>query len=626
MARARINLRARFAMAQTVTRHIVPDEVLALPEPLAEAEAGVRVPEKPFAFIWFLIKRHFRLRIAILIAIALSAAVVDACTPVAISHLVNVINAPKGHLPFTAVLPWIGLIAVLWLGAGLAYRGYEAVDVGTSPRMRALAQKYLFAYMLGHSPRYFQDNFAGKLGQKIKQAGQAIVSILSILCFEMVRVTGTLLLGAVLMFLAQPVYALILIIWATLYLSIVIALARRCVKLSKVFSDEVSTSTGRLVDAISNADLIRAFAKAAYERRFLSHFLAAEMNASRRLRTFLVAMRSFMHLATMAFMLTLVFVTARDWYLGHTNAGIFIMVFMLGNQIARSVQDLSFRMLEYFEQVGTLSEALELVTQQHEIVDKPGATPLKVTQGAIRFEHVRFAHQDSKAVFDDLNLVIKPGEKVGLVGPSGAGKSTLVRLLRRQYDPQSGTIYVDGQNIAEIGWDSLNEAIAEVPQSPGVFHRAIRDNIRYARADAGESEVTRAARDAYAHDFILSREDGYDTIVGEQGIKLSGGERQRVAIARALVKDARILVLDEATSSLDSESEHLIQEALWALMQGRTVIAIAHRLSTIAGMDRIVYLENGRILEDGPHKDLLAKNGAYARLWNRQMGGFVGVG
>jgi ATP-binding cassette subfamily B protein len=219
--------------------------------------------------------------------------------------------------------------------------------------------------------------------------------------------------------------------------------------------------------------------------------------------------------------------------------------------------------------------------------------------------------------------LIRPGEKVGLVGPSGAGKSTLVKLLRRQFEPQAGRILIDGQDIASVTWDSLNEAIAEVPQVASVFHRAVRDNIRYAKPGADEAEVLRAAAEAYAHEFITGRVTGYDTIVGEQGIKLSGGERQRVAIARALVKDARILVLDEATSSLDSESEHLIQQALWTLMQGRTVIAIAHRLSTIAGMDRIVYLEAGRIVEEGPHRDLLAKGGAYARLWNRQMGGFI---
>ncbi len=420
----------------------------------------------------------------------------DAFAPLGFSHLVNgVIAARAQHLSFTTVLPWIGMIAGLWLGAGIAYRGYEAVDIGTSPRMRALSQKYLFSYMLGHSPRYFQDNFAGKLGQKIKQAGQAAITILQIICFEMVRVTGSVLIGAVLMFLAQPLYALILGVWTALYLSIVIALARRCVRLSKAFSDEVSTSTGRLVDAISNADLIRAFAKAAYERRFLSHFLADEMNASRRLRRFLVAMRIFMHLATVVFMLTLVLVTARDWYIGATNAGVFVMVFLLGNQIARGVQELSFRMLDYFEQVGTLTEALELVSRNHEIVDAENAKPLKITEGAISFRHVRFAHPDSHPIFEDLNLDIKAGEKVGLVGPSGAGKSTLVKLMRRQYEPQAGAIFVDGQNIAEISWDLLNEAIAEVPQSPGVFHRAIRDNIRYARADApGKRSGTRCAR------------------------------------------------------------------------------------------------------------------------------------
>jgi len=232
-------------------------------------------------------------------------------------------------------------------------------------------------------------------------------------------------------------------------------------------------------------------------------------------------------------------------------------------------------------------------------------------------------HPGRGGVLHGIDLHIAPGERVGLVGPSGAGKSTLVRLLRRQFEPQTGRILIDGQDIGHVTWDSLNEAIAEVPQMPGVFHRNVRDNIRYARPLAEPAEVEGAARQAHAHDFIAERDEGYDMIVGEQGIKLSGGERQRVAIARALIKDARILVLDEATSSLDSESEHLIQSALWTLVQGRTVIAIAHRLSTIAGMDRVVYLDTGRILEDGPHRELLANNGPYSRLWNRQMGGFI---
>ena len=608
-----------------MTRHIVPDEVLTRPESLAEAKPLARLPTTPFAFIWYLVKTHFPRRVATLVTLAASAAAIDAFAPYALAKLINAVMAAYAkHLSFAgSVLPWIVALGAIWLVSASVYRGYEAVDIQTAPRMRALAQKYLFVYMLGHSPRYFQENFAGKLGQKIKQAGQATVSILNIICLDSVRVSVLVLVGGVLMFNAHATYAVILGLWTVLYLSIVVSLARRCVKLSKAFSDEVSTSTGRLVDAITNADLVRAFAKAAYERRFLSFFLEDEMNASRRLRTFLVMMRTFMQLATLALRVGLAFVSAMDVLNGSLSVGAFVMVFSLGSQIATSVQELSFRMLDYFEQLGTLTEALELVTSQHEIVDAPDAKPLVVNVGDIRYEHIRFAHPDGKAVFEDLSLHIRPGEKVGLVGPSGAGKSTLVKLLRRQFEPQGGRILIDGIDIEHVTWDSLNEAIAEVPQVPGVFHRAVRDNIRYARPDAQDADVIRAAVDAYAHDFIQERPTGYGTIVGEQGIKLSGGERQRVAIARALVKDAKILVLDEATSSLDSESEHLIQEGLWNLMQGRTVIAIAHRLSTIAGMDRIVYLEAGKIIEEGPHRELLARGGAYARLWNRQMGGFI---
>jgi len=608
-----------------VTRPVIPDEVLAREEVLAEVHLLVQIPATPFAFILHLVRSHFAFKVGVLITLATTATAIDAFGPLGVAHLINSIAAAvKDRSSFeSAVLPWIFVLGAIWLSAAVVYRGYEAVDVETSPRMRALAQKYLFSYMLGHSPRYFQENFAGKLGQKVKQAGQATISILQIVCFEMVRVTGLILVGGALMFEAHLAYAIILAIWTALYLAIVISLAKRCVALSKAFSDEVSTSTGRLVDAITNADLVRAFAKAAYERRFLSFFLCDEMNASRRLRWFLIKMRTFMQLATLGLLLALVMVAAKDALSDSLSPGAFAMIYLLGNQIARSVQELSFRMLDYFEQLGTLTEALELVSQRHEIVDAPGAKPLAVTDGAISIQHIRFAHPDGQIVFADLTLDIKAGEKVGLVGPSGAGKSTLVKMMRRQYEPQSGRILIDGQDISLVTWDSLNEAIAEVQQTPGVFHRAVRDNIRYARPGAGEEEVVRAANDAHAHEFISARSTGYGTIVGEQGIKLSGGERQRVAIARALVKGAKILVLDEATSSLDSESEHLIQEGLWTLMQGRTVIAIAHRLSTVASMDRIVYLEGGRIIEDGPHRELLVRGGAYARLWNRQMGGFI---
>jgi ATP-binding cassette subfamily B protein len=609
-----------------VTRHVPPDEVLTAPEPLEEAGPLGHVPATPFAFIFMLVKRHFAWRVSLMVLCALVATSFNAMTPYIVSHLVNALGAAVKHSGLGAlgtVTPWIGILAVMWFGGACSYRAYEMVDVDTGPRMRGLAQKYLFTYLLGHSPRYFQDNFAGKLGQKVKQAGQAVIGILGIACMDAVRVAGLIVLGGALMFVQAPSYAVILAVWTVLYLGIVFALARRCVVLSKALSDEISTSTGRLIDAITNADLVRAFAKAIYERKFISYFLEDEMNASRRFRWFLITMRAFMQTATLLLLVALVYVTARDVLRGAISFGAFTMIYLLANQIATGVQELSFRMLDYFEQLGTLAEALDLVSQPHEIVDAKAARPLTVTSGRIAFENVCFRHPNGFQVFENLDLEIRPGERVGLVGPSGAGKSTLVRLLRRQFEPQTGRILIDGQNIAFVTWDSLNEAIAEVPQMPGVFHRAVRDNIRYAKPGAAEDTVVYAARRAHAHEFIAGRDEGYDMIVGEQGIKLSGGERQRVAIARALVKDARILVLDEATSSLDSESEHLIQKALWTLMQGRTVIAIAHRLSTIAGMDRVVYLEHGRILEDGPHRELLSHGGAYARMWNRQMGGFI---
>ncbi|MEJ0042706.1 MAG: ABC transporter ATP-binding protein [Rhizomicrobium sp.] len=603
---------------------IATEAVVTDAEPLDETVKLAHVPGTPFAFIWFLIATHFPGRVAAMAGFALFATSIEAFSPLVFSHLVNAITAAaKSHGGFATVWPWIVWLAGIWFGGALAYRAYEMVDVNTGPRMRGLAQKYLFVYLLGHSPRYFQDNFAGKLGQKVKQAGQAAIGILGIVCMDAVRVFGLVVIGAVLMALQAPAYAIILGVWTVLYLGVVFALARRCVVLSKALSDEVSTSTGRLIDAVSNADLVRAFAKAAYERKFISYFLADEMNASRRLRWFLITMRMFMQSATLLLLVALVFVTARDIVAGAISLGAFTMIYLLANQIARGVQELSFRMLDYFEQLGTLAEALDLVSAPHEIVDSPDARPLAVARGHIRFENVSFRHPNGYQVFENLNLDIQPGERVGLVGPSGAGKSTLVRLLRRQFEPQAGRITIDGQDIAHVTWDSLNEAIAEVPQMPGVFHRNVRDNIRYARPLAEAEEVESAARQAHAHDFIAERDEGYDMIVGEQGIKLSGGERQRVAIARALIKDACILVLDEATSSLDSESEHLIQSALWTLVQGRTVIAIAHRLSTIAGMDRVVYLDQGRILEDGPHRVLLANKGPYSRLWNRQMGGFI---
>jgi ATP-binding cassette subfamily B protein len=597
-----------------------PDPELSV----ADIEPVTQLPSSPGAFLRHYAVNHFPGRLALIVSLVVLAQTIDTMEAVALKRVIDGVSAAAaGRSDGADVMVWFFVLSGIWIGGQVFWRLHQMANIFTAPTARALVQKHLYGYLMGHSPRYFQDNFAGKLGQRIKQAGQSITQVMEILCYDAVRMLIVLSVSIVLLFANDPRLGGILLAWAAVYGTVSFLLARRCIVLSQAMSAAGSTLTGRLVDGIANADLVRGFARVDHERRHLGEFVDNERDCSRRLRWFLLMIRSFQSASVCALLILLCWISIVDAVAGRMTPGTFVLVFTLAAQVTMTVWNLSNQMLNFFEQIGVLSEALELVSVPHEITDPPGAVPLAVRGGAIAFEKVRFAHPDGKPLFSDFDLRIAPGEKVALVGPSGAGKSTLVKLLRRQYDPTGGRILIDGQDIARVTWDSVNAAIAEVPQQPGVFHRPIRENIRYGRLDADDAMVIRAAMDANCHDYIMQRPSGYDTIVGEQGIKLSGGERQRLAIARALLKDSRILVLDEATSALDSESEHHIQEALWRLFQGRTVIAIAHRLSTITGMDRIVVLDQGRIVEEGSHAALVARGGLYGQLWARQAGGFI---
>ncbi len=485
-------------------------------------------------------------------------------------------------------------------------------------------------HVIGHAVSYFQGDFAGRLANRVVQAGvavrQIILQVINELWFVVIYAGTTIgVFAAASFWLAIPVA-----LWLLCYGLLVAYFVPRAQEYSKNASNLRSVILGRVVDSYTNIATVKLFSRADQERSAVREAIEEQTQVNfvnMRLHTTVNAvlwvMNSSLLVATAA-------ISAWLWSKGETTSGavaaflaLVLRLSLMSGWVMRVVRDL-------FENIGTVQESIETISRPHDLVDRPGATNLAVREGAITFDHVRFHYGKGAGVFEDLVLTIKPGEKIGLIGPSGAGKSTLVSLLLRLHDVEGGRILIDGQDISAVTQDSLRAAMAVVSQDTSLLHRSIGDNIRYGRANASMEDVIAAAKAAEAHDFILTLSDpqgrtGYDSHVGERGVKLSGGQRQRIAIARVLLKNAPILVLDEATSALDSEVEAAIQAGLTPLMQGRTVIAIAHRLSTIAGLDRLIVMDKGRIVEEGTHAELLAHGGLYARLWARQSGGFLGL-
>ncbi|MFT5811345.1 MAG: ATP-binding cassette subfamily B protein, partial [Rubritalea sp.] len=389
------------------------------------------------------------------------------------------------------------------------------------------------------------------------------------------------------------------------------------------FAAARSLVTGKIVDSVTNVMNAKMFARRKYEEAYLTDYLNEEVNQALRTFWYMEKLRWFQYTAAMVLMVGMVGYALKIWSEGNMTVGEFSMVAGLAIMLIEAARGLSRSFLEFFEYLGNISDGVAVFVQSHDIVDSEEANLLRVDEGEIAFENVTFIYQEGLKVFEQLDVTIPPKQQVGLVGFSGSGKSTFVNLMLRLFEPQSGVILIDGQNILDVTQDSLRENISMIPQDPQLFHRSLMENIRYGRLDASDEEVVEAAKKAHAHDFILQTEKQYDSLVGERGVKLSGGQRQRIAIARAILKNAPILILDEATSALDSVTEKKIQQGLDNLMKGRTVVVIAHRLSTIAHMDRILVFDQGKIIEDGNHKELLKQSGHYAHLWNMQAGGFL---
>ena len=591
---------------------------------LTIAEDAPPLSRSPWRFaLYFYLKSRYTLA-----AIFVFEAAQAACTillPYAIKEIIDAVtlaNDQKLDIFDTAENGLI-LFAVLNLGIVLFSRASGAMLVLTGPKLRREIRKSLFSYLQHHSHRYFISNFAGSLANRIAEVSMSSMHALWTITFDFYPLIIKSAVALIILFNANGDLALVLSLWLGIYIYVSYLLARRCRSYAQDFAAARSLVTGKIVDSVTNVMNAKMFARRQYEEDYLTDYLNHEVDHALRTYWYMEKLRWFQFTAAMVLMVGIVGYALKIWSEGDLTVGEFSMVAGLAILLIEAARGLSRSFLEFFEYIGNISDGVSIFIQPHEIVDKPDAPALEVNRGEIAFDGVNFIYQEGLQVFEDLNVTIEPKQQVGLVGFSGSGKSTFVNLILRLFEPSSGAINIDGQNILNVTQDSLRESVSMIPQDPQLFHRSLMENIRYGRLDASDDEVIEAAKKAHAHEFIMLTELKYDSLVGERGVKLSGGQRQRIAIARAILKDSPILILDEATSALDSVTEKKIQQGLEHLMKNRTVVVVAHRLSTISHMDRILVFDGGRIIEDGTHEQLLQRNGHYAHLWNMQAGGFL---
>ncbi len=485
----------------------------------------------------------------------------------------------------------------------------------------------IFGHLLTMSTNFHANRFGGSIVSQTNKLAGAYVAVANTTLFELSGLILSFAISSAILWPRVPGIAIALLVFSAIFILIATRVTRPIRRLRAIQAEMESKQTGVLADAMSNVMAIKSFAAEKHENK--RYFKATSDTRRADYNVMMAATKrdTVFSTSTVTIGCTALVLTVMSIVVYGADIGTAFLVLTYTGIITQRLWDFAQGMLrEYNRAFGDAKDMIEILDIEPGVKDPAEPEKPQIHEGAINFKDVDFTHPDSRrdeTLFAGLNLAIAAGEKIGLVGHSGSGKTTLTKLLLRFNDIDGGHILIDGQNIANITQEDLRQNIAYVPQEPLLFHRTIRENIAYANPDASSKDIEEAARKAYAHEFIEKLPKGYDTLVGERGVKLSGGQRQRVAIARAILKDAPILILDEATSALDSESEKLIQAALWELMKGRTAIVIAHRLSTIQRMDRILVLNDGEVIEQGKHSDLLDKNGTYAKLWAHQSGGFI---
>jgi ATP-binding cassette subfamily B protein len=574
----------------------------------------------PLRFFIFASRPHWRLALVAVMCVT-TGTIVGTTIPYVFKLIVD--NAAR--IDTVGVRP-LAVAVLLYVAANLArsivWRASGFAGAFWATGARATAREALSSFIVLHSRAYFADHFAGSLANKISHASNGMREFVEQLLWQFLSFGLNVIFATMLLFWVNPLIGLSFFVWVAVVIPWNVYRARIRMPIATLPQRIETKLTGATVDLLSNISSMQEYARRDYEVERLQGIIAERQRTGLRNWHFGEWTLTSNGVLQAALVAGLSYVIVAMVGVGRISPGDIVLILTLIYRLDEQFIFLGSHINQFSEQWSEVKESLEEIMVPHDIADKQNAALLGVRGGVISFDTARFAYGDA-TVFPGLSFTIPGGQRVGLVGKSGAGKSTLIRLLLRHHELSGGAIRIDGTGIAEVTQDSLRSSVAVVPQESLLFHRSIRENIRYGRPEATDAEVEEAAKRAQAHAFIARLSAGYDSLVGERGVKLSGGERQRIAIARAILKDAPILVLDEATASLDSESEIRIQEALHELMQGKTVIAIAHRLSTLREMDRIIVLDKGAIAEDGTHDELLARGGIYGELWQHQAGGFI---
>jgi ATP-binding cassette subfamily B protein len=583
---------------------------------LPNAETFPALRGRPLAFLYSYIRRHPSGHLTVLLSV-LVAVTASVSTQYGMKYLVNIVAAGP-QAAGNAVWGAFAALCVLVAADNLSWRvgGYAAHR--TFVAVTGNIRRDLFRHLAGHAPSYFAERLPGALASRITSTANAAFTVentgaWNVLPPSVGLVLSICFIGSVNLALAGTLTAICVMLGA-----LVFQMARKGSERHREYAREAAGVDGELVDIIGNFNVVRAFGATFREQRRIGDRMESEMVARRRSLYYLENIRLVHAILTALLTAGVVAWGILLWQQGHAKVGDLVLITSLAFGILHGTRDLAVALVDLTQHIARLEEAISTLLTPHELKDATDALPLPAGRGEVAFEQVRFAYPGRAAVLKDFDLLIAPGQRVGLVGYSGAGKSTVLALLQRFYDVGGGRISIDGHDIRDVTQESLRNAMAVVPQDISLFHRTVLENIRYARPDATEAEVLNAADMAHCRDFIEAMPDGFETMVGDRGVKLSGGQRQRLAIARALLKNAPILLLDEATSALDTESEQAIQHALDRLMSGRTVIAIAHRLSTLQSFDRIIVMDKGRIVDDGSPAALAARPGPYRELLRKQ--------